>query len=62
MSKHECNFTADMSYLLSGCVIIIIRLGNVLLPFSAKPLPNPMLTDGRIWLLKPQFSVDFVEN
>ena len=52
--EHECNFTASMSSLFSGCVFVIIGLGNVLSPFGAKPLPYPMLTDGQIGILKPQ--------
>ena len=57
--SHECKFTAGVSYLLSGRAIVIIGFDNVLSPFGAKPLPNPLLTDGQIGILKPQLELIF---
>ena len=62
MLLYECNFTTGVSYLFSGGVYIIIGLGNVLSPFGAKPLTNPMLTDGLIWNIKTTIIVYFLEN
>ena len=45
---HESNFTAGMSYRISGHFVVIIGLGDALSSFGAKSLPNPTLT-GRIF-------------